>query len=60
MAPEKVEETGALRKIRHWVETKRQTVAWEAPLAPVNLIISGILNGELIRVTLSYIGKLLK
>ncbi|MFP4041065.1 MAG: radical SAM protein [Desulfosudaceae bacterium] len=60
MIPEKSAVFNLRLKARNWLELRRHHLRWEAPLVPVNLLIGGVLNSELIRALASYMGKMVR
>jgi len=60
MTAEKIKRESWRKRMRHWVEARRQTIQWETPLVPVNLLVTGILNGGIIKAAASYMGKMLR
>ncbi|MDY6824906.1 MAG: radical SAM protein [Thermodesulfobacteriota bacterium] len=49
-----------LEALRHRVEIHRPHIQWKTPLVPVNLAISAVFNGLLLRTLGSYMGKLMR
>jgi len=60
LVPEKSTVLKWRQHIKYRLELYRHRLRWEAPFAPVNMVIGGLFNGALLRVMASTMGRLLK
>lgn len=60
MAPQNSRIRRWLDPIRQRIEIHRPHIQWKTPLVPVNLAISAVFNGVLLRTLGSYMGKLIR